>query len=273
MVSDEQAKEFDSVRSNLNNSSRTNPVEPKSSQKNIKVQQLASLYSREKRIQEVICLTTGICFLIVVFVLLIRSSYLALLPLIVIHAFLGIITADFLGGVVHWAADTWGSVDTFVGKNFIRSFREHHIDPVAMTRHDFVECNGDNFMLIIPKLTHIVYQHMTLTPDKLDEIILSQWFWLFLAFYVAMTNQIHKWSHTFIGLPPWVIKLQTWHIILPRKHHKLHHNPPHDCCYCITTGWLNKPLDKIKFWRGVEHIVTALTGMQPRSDDLKWAKS
>lgn len=46
MVSDEQAKEFDSVRSNLNNSSRTNPVEPKSSQKNIKVQQLASLYSR-----------------------------------------------------------------------------------------------------------------------------------------------------------------------------------------------------------------------------------
>lgn len=50
------------------------------------------------------------------FVLLIRSSYLALLPLIVIHAFLGIITADFLGGVVHWAADTWGSVDTFVGK-------------------------------------------------------------------------------------------------------------------------------------------------------------
>lgn len=59
-----------------------------------------------------------------------------------------------------------------------------------MTRHDFVECNGDNFMLIIPKLTHIVYQHMTLTPDKLDEIILSQWFWLFLAFYVAMTNQV-----------------------------------------------------------------------------------
>lgn len=191
---------------------------------------------------------------------------------IIICAVLGIVMADFFSGLVHWAADTWGTVEIPIfGKAFIRPFREHHIDPTAITRHDFVETNGDNFSVTVPVLANMAYRLTSLSAEQIQAEYNWQCFLFLLAFFVSLTNQCHKWSHTYFGLPWYITTLQDWHFILPRKHHRIHHVAPHETYYCITTGWLNYPFEYIGFWPKLEVIIESLTGSKPRSDDLSWA--
>uniref|UniRef100_A0A1A8B5J9 Lipid desaturase domain-containing protein n=1 Tax=Nothobranchius furzeri TaxID=105023 RepID=A0A1A8B5J9_NOTFU len=73
--------------------------------------QLARLYSPGKRLQE------WVCVILCLFLFIINFSFL-LLHFSIVHVYriilgivLGIVTADFASGIVHWGADTWGSVD------------------------------------------------------------------------------------------------------------------------------------------------------------------
>src|SRR5262249_48704556 len=66
---------------------------------------------------------------------------------------LGFFAADVASGLVHWLCDTYFDPRTpLLGTIFIAPFREHHVDPGALTRHGFFERNGNNCLVSIPLL-------------------------------------------------------------------------------------------------------------------------
>lgn len=181
-------------------------------------------------------------------------------------ALVGMLFADFISGFVHWMFDTWGSVDTpVVGRLAIRTFRHHHVDQKAITRHDFIETNGHNIAL---STICAVFGILWCDPEK--PTLLGVFFGMSGAFaivFVSMTSQIHKWSHE--DEPAKVIRfLQRTRIILSPSHHAVHHAAPYNRNYCITVGWMNGPLRAVRFFETLERVITAVTGVIPRADDI-----
>ena len=145
------------------------------------------------------------------------------------------------------------------------------MDPTAITRHDWIEANGDNCLTTLPALTFVAFCLLYQSPPTVANWYAAYVFLVSCMFFVTLTNQFHKWSHTYFGLPWWVETLQKFHVILPKKHHRVHHVAPHETYFCITTGWLNYPLEKLRFWTSIEFLIEKVTGIRPRADDLQWA--
>ncbi|HYY52728.1 MAG TPA: fatty acid desaturase family protein [Myxococcales bacterium] len=184
-------------------------------------------------------------------------------PFLALAAFMiGFVAADFVSGFVHWLADTWGTAEwPVIGKALIRPFREHHVDQKEITRHGFVETNGNNCFISIPAAAGAA-----LLPDD------TGWFFL-AAMTFAMclaifgTNQFHKWAH--MDAPPRMVRLlQRANLILPSDHHAVHHSAPYAKYYCITVGWLNEVLFRFRFFQTLEKLIARMTGLIPREDDI-----
>jgi plasmanylethanolamine desaturase len=173
----------------------------------------------------------------------------------------GFIAADFVSGLVHFAADTYGDENTpLLGPNFIKPFRDHHTDPKGITRHDFVEINGNNCIVCLPAGLCAYYG---LAADTNPYSALGLLFVASMLLCVFLTNQFHRWAHE--DEPPlFVTKLQAWNLVLPRDHHDVHHVAPHDKYYCITVGWLNPILYHLRFFEAIRRVVYWLTPKSSR---------
>ena len=172
-----------------------------------------------------------------------------LLPSAVLLGYLG---ADFISGFVHFLADRFFSESTpVIGQNFVKPFRDHHRDPTDIAKHDFIETNGNNSLISIAPLGFLWWWLPSTELWGLFGLVTA----LSMALGVLATNQIHKWAH--MEAPPRYVRgLQKRRLILSPAHHDVHHRPPHDANYCITTGWLNPILRGVGFFPRAEAVLS-----------------
>lgn len=172
----------------------------------------------------------------------------------------GLLAADLVSGIVHWAADNWGNVDwPVVGPGFIQPFRNHHVDPQDIARHDFVELNGNNCIVSLPVFGLACWASSAMAPAS---GLFTSVFALSLALWVFGTNQFHAWAHT-DNPPAFARLLQRTGLILNKEHHDVHHVAPHADNYCITNGWMNYPVRLLRIFPMVEWAMTRLSGVEP----------
>lgn len=180
----------------------------------------------------------------------------------------GMMVADFLSGMIHWSADTWGSESMPVlGRRLLHPFRVHHVNPGDFLRRKFIDTNGDVAFLAIPVLLAALKIPLTSTLSVSAAV--------FVAAFSAvglMTNQIHQWAHMRRAPRP-ICWLQQLGIILSHEAHEQHHRPPHVQNYCIATGWCNRPLQAVQFFSRMERFITRCTGWQPRDDERVFSEA
>ena len=163
-------------------------------------------------------------------------------------AFLGVLAADFGTGLVHFLGDRLFEEETpVVGPLLIRPFREHHVDPLAITRHGFLETNGSSALLLAIALA----LGLALLPHEGALGPFAHGFAIAFALAAFAANQLHKWAHA-PRAPRAIAWLQARRLVLSPAAHALHHRADHSRAYCVATGWLNPPLDRLAFFARLE---------------------
>lgn len=167
---------------------------------------------------------------------------------------IGYVLADVVSGIVHWFCDTFFHDDTpLIGPAFIHPFREHHLDPLSITRHGFFEVNGNNCLALLPLVAAVLLLGEPRQGEAVPALFVQV---TALAFAMATfaTNQFHKWAHQQrpVAAVRW---LQATGLILSPVHHGLHHAAPYRQAYCITAGWLDPLLDRLRIFERIERAV------------------
>jgi ubiquitin-conjugating enzyme E2 variant len=175
-----------------------------------------------------------------------------------IAAALGIAGSDLVSGVVHWLCDTFFAEDTpILGRAVIHPFREHHRDPLAITRRDFFSVNGSNIFL---GLLALGLGLCTLAAPETSRPLLGlHGFLATFSMGVVLTNQLHCWAHQ-PTVPRAVAALQRIHLVIPPEHHARHHRPGGSGAYCVTTGWLNPLVDRAGVFTAIERAARSRKG-------------
>lgn len=181
---------------------------------------------------------------------------------IVVQVILLILAADLMGGLFHWAEDSYGTVHTPIwGPVFVAPNIRHHDEPSAMLRIHWLPNNapliGVSAIIIL-----LAWAFSVLT-----------WQWVVFAVIGGFNQQAHRFAHSPRQRLPSAVRLfQRIGLLQDARHHWCHHRPPHRTHFCVMTPWLNPVLDRLGFWRGLEWAVFPILGPVRRDDAAAEAK-
>lgn len=162
----------------------------------------------------------------------------------------GYLIADLLSGLAHWVGDRFFEETTpIIGPGFIAPFRQHHVVPEEMVEHGLVELVGNTAVLALPTLA-AAFHLLDLASGSPLTLLAGA---LILSAMVGgvCTNLFHRWAH--MERPPRLARwMQALGVVITPERHAVHHSNGFDSSYCITTGWLNAPMDRLGVWAWLE---------------------
>lgn len=170
--------------------------------------------------------------------------------------------ADFITGVAHWMEDTYCLEHyPLIGKLICEPNIEHHVDPQSMVR------SGTFFSRNILQWSMALVVFLLLCVAGFGNI-----YSLLTLLFASFGNEVHRWNHMSRSGPV-VSLLKETGLIQMQRQHSLHHKPPYAQYYCTLTSQLNPVLERLNFWRRLERIIWALTGIAPKRENRRDAKS
>lgn len=190
-------------------------------------------------------------------------------PLALLGLAAGTYLADFVTGLLHWGFDTWFGEDWPSIRRMVLLVREHHIHPERIFRYGFWHDAGmlSWFAAAVsaPAFAFVLLRGGAPRPWHYALVLGAAAASLEIVFML----EFHKCGHRRRNPAP-VRLLQRAHLLLSPEHHMSHHSGRHDGNYCLITGAFDRTAGRLGAWRGLERLVSALTGWAPRENDREW---
>ena len=166
--------------------------------------------------------------------------------------------ADFVTGFAHWAEDTYCLEHIpLLGSFICEPNIQHHIDPHDIVRDGTFFSRNYLQWLLCGGLFAILWSVGFANIYSFLTLLLS-----------SFGNEVHRWNHTTKN-GPFVKFLKETGLIQMQRQHSLHHKRPYAQYYCTLTSQLNPILERMNFWRRLERVIEATTGIAPKRENRR----